>query len=126
MKDYFDFGEIFNSQYEKNLINNYLLAFQMMYLSYDGKDVINEYLRKNKKEDYIYNSNSILDNYFLHLPKVLYNQPTLDEEDLLFKELMGLELLSESNKKLLPHNVLPGIINKIKRNVPNYSVKYLF
>ena len=94
----------------------------MIYLSYENKNGINEFLRKIKKEEYIYNSNPIIDRYIQNLPKVLYNQAALDEEDLLFEELMGLELVSENSKNLLPWYVLPGIINTIKRIVPNYSV----
>jgi len=89
-----------------------------MFINYKKKNEVNDFLKKINKEYYIYNSNFEKEQYLKTLQRVLYNNSALDEEDIEFKILIGID-----DKIPNPKNVLEGVKSAIIKNIPKFQVK---
>lgn len=103
----------------KYFVKQYLLAFQMMFISYNRKNDINSFLLENNLGHYVYDPSPFMFNYIKTLPKVLFNLPSLSKEDLEFRSIFGL-----ANEIFFHEDVLNYIIVYLKTNIPQYLVFY--
>jgi len=109
--------ETFNNQ-TIGLAQNELFSFYLMFLSYEKRDEILEYVDSINKSFYHINIPKEFDEYMSTLPKVIYTITQFDKPDLVLMDLLGIP----ANQDYHPVAALNHVVEYIKKHYPKHAV----
>lgn len=104
------------------IAQNELFAFYLMFLNYENRDAVLDYVDSIGKDFYHVNVPKEFDEYLTNLPKVIYTVTEFDKPELILLELEGVQV----NKDYQFIEPLNHIVNYIKKNHPKHAVRLNF
>jgi len=108
---------IFNNQ-TIAIAQNELFSFYFMFLSYEKRDNILEYVDSINKSFYHINIPKGIDEYISTLPKILYTIAQFDKPDLVLMDLLGIP----ANQNYHLKSALNYVVEYIKKHYPKHAV----
>lgn len=113
--------ESFNNS-TSSILQNELFSIYLMFLSYENRDAVLDYVDSIGKTHYKVDIPKEYDEYLSHLPKVVYTVSEFDKPELILLELEGVEV----NKDYEFTRPIAHVVEYIKKNHPKHAVKKLF
>lgn len=104
------------------IAQNELLAIYLMFLSYENRDLVLDYVDSIGKNFYHVEIPKEYDEYLRHLPKVVYTITEFDKPEMILLNLEGIEV-SQDYEFTQP---LAHVVGYIKKNLPKHAVRNLF
>jgi len=105
-----------------SIVQNELFAIYLMFLTYENRDAVLDYVNSINKSYYHVDIPKEYDEYLNNLPKVIYTVSEFERPEMILLELEGYQV----NQDYQFSKTLNHLIEYIKKNHSKHAVKFLF
>ena len=106
----------------KSVVQNELFSFYLMFLAYENRTAVLDYVESINKKYYKIDIPKEFDEYLKHLPKVLYTVDQFETPEYILLELEGVS----PDREYIPDKALNHVLEYMKKNHPKHYVKFCF
>ena len=108
-----------NNNETMRIIQNELLSFYLMFLEYNNRTSVLEFVEKINKKYYNVKIPDEYDEYLKHIPKVIHTMDQYDDAEFKLIEMLGFKV----NREYHTAQIIKSVIQFIIKKFPQYKVK---